>query len=286
MKGIEVPPERAPSMIDEYPVLAVAAQDLRGHLRFENVSFAHRQDKNVLSDITLEILPGQRVALVGPSGGGKSTLLSLMLRLHDPQSGRVLLDDRDLREYQVESLRQQISVVLQDSMLFAVSVRDNIAYGRLDADDADVEQAARLANAHEFISRLPEGYATVLGERGATLSGGQLQRIAIARATIRKSPIMLLDEPTAGLDNVNRCDVEAALEQCTRGRTTVLVSHDLHVMPEMDRIFYIDHGRVLESGSHDELMMRGELYYRLYRHRATEAGESPPVLLAGVGAAG
>jgi ATP-binding cassette subfamily B protein len=177
-------------------------------------------------------------------------------------------------------------MVLQDSVLFAVSIRDNIAYGNLQAGANEVEQAASLANAHEFIIALPEGYDTVVGERGATLSGGQLQRIAIARAVIRQAPIMLLDEPTQGLDNLNRREVDAALDRCTRGRTTLLASHDLLASRDYDRLLVIDHGGIVECGSHDELMQQQGYYRRLYLHQFREQqgdGENParPSLVSG-----
>jgi ATP-binding cassette subfamily B protein len=227
--------------------------------------------RSVLDGLTLEIPAGSRAAIVGPSGIGKSTVAGLLLRLYDPQAGRVLIDGQDVRSFTLESLRRQIGVVLQDSLLFAVSVRENIAYGRPGATDAEVEAAARLANAHEFVSAMPQGYDTVLGERGVTLSGGQRQRIAIARTAVRDAPILLLDEPTTGLDEENQRVVMAALERVAAGRTTVFVTHDLTLAARADVIFYLDGGRVAESGSHQQLLARGGLYAGMYRLQSLRA---------------
>jgi len=192
----------------------------------------------------------------------------LILRLYDPLGGRVLVDDRDIRGYTLASLRSQISVVLQDSVLFAASVRDNIAYGCPQASAEDIEAAARLANAHEFIQAMSQGYETVVGERGVTLSGGQRQRIAIARAAIRKAPILLLDEPTTGLDEENQRMVLEALDRLAQGRTTLVVSHDLQTAARADLILYLDHGQLLEAGSHADLMQANGRYAALFQLQA------------------
>lgn len=260
--------ERVLEILDSVPDItdrpdAVDAKAIEGRIRFEGVSFGYGR-RRALSAIDFEVAPGQRVALVGPSGGGKSTILALLLRLYDPGGGRVSIDDRDLREYRIDSLRQQFSMVLQESVLFAVSIRDNIAYGNLDAAPEAVEAAARLANAHDFIMELPAGYDTVIGERGATLSGGQKQRIAIARAVIREAPIMILDEPTVGLDNANREEIVDALDRCTQGKTTLLVTHDLLSSRDYDRILVIRDRGIAEAGSHEELMAHDGYYRRLY----------------------
>jgi ATP-binding cassette subfamily B protein len=261
--------ERVLDVLDAVPEVrdvrgAIVAPPFCGAVRFENVSFAYEPGKPILRQLSFTANPGQHVALVGPSGGGKSTLVSLLLRLYDPIEGSVAIDGIDLRSYQLQSLRQQISIVLQESVLFAASVQDNIAYGRLGATRAEIEQAARLANAHDFILDLPEGYDTVLGERGATLSGGQRQRIAIARAAVRHAPIVILDEPTTGLDNENERAVTEALERLTQGCTTFWISHNLRATETADLILYIEAGRVLEQGTHTELIRLGGRYAALY----------------------
>ncbi|MBD2168349.1 ABC transporter ATP-binding protein [Calothrix membranacea FACHB-236] len=262
--------ERVVEILDYEPHVkdlprAKPAHPFFGTVRFENVFFGYHTGKNILKDINLIVQPGQQIAIVGASGGGKSTLLSLILRLYDPEIGRILIDGQDIREYTLNSLRQQISVVLQDSVLFAVSVRENIAYGKLGATDIEVEQAAKLANAHEFIMKLPQGYDTILGDRGGTLSGGQRQRIAIARAAIRQAPIVILDEPTTGLDKKSEYIVNAALAKLTEGCTTFIISHNLKAVENADMILYIEDGSILEQGTHAELLRLGGFYSTLYR---------------------
>ncbi|HBB33750.1 MAG TPA: protein tyrosine phosphatase [Cyanobacteria bacterium UBA8803] len=262
--------ERIIDLLDTVPDIqdlrgAIEAPPFQGAVRFCNVSFAYNPAKGILQNLNFEVQPGQRVALVGPSGGGKSTLVSLLLRLYDPLEGQILIDEHDLREYKLESLRRQISIVLQDSVLFATTVRDNIAYGSLGATDPQIFAAARLANAHDFIMALPQGYDTILGERGATLSGGQRQRIAIARAAVRKAPIVILDEPTVGLDNENEQAVTEALERLTQNCTTFLITHDLTTSQQADQILYIEGGKILERGTHSELMSLGGRYTTLYQ---------------------
>ncbi|NJM73337.1 MAG: ABC transporter ATP-binding protein [Scytonema sp. RU_4_4] len=254
---------------------AQKAHPFFGAVRFENVSFGYNTGGEILKDISFVARPGQLLAVVGPSGSGKSTLLSLILRLYDPQSGRIFIDGQDIREYTIDSLRQQISVVLQDSVLFAVSVRENIAYGKLGSSDKEVENAARLANAHEFIMKLPQGYDTILGERGGTLSGGQRQRVAIARAAIRQAPIVILDESTTGLDNASERNVNAALEKLTEERTTFVISHNLKTVQNADLILYVEGGSILEQGTHSELMRLGGHYATLYRLQSIVDDTSP-----------
>jgi ATP-binding cassette subfamily B protein len=274
--------ERIIDILDRVPEIrdakgAIEAPAFKGRVAFEQVSFVYSSDAKrvTLNNLNFEVLPGEQVALVGPSGGGKSTLVSLLLRLYDPIAGRILIDGHDLREYKLESLRRQISIVLQESVLFATTVRDNIAYGCLQATDAEVEAAARLANAHDFIMALPQGYQTILGERGATLSGGQRQRIAIARAAIRCAPIVILDEPTVGLDNQSDRLVNEALKRLTRQRTTFLISHNLPAVEHADRIFYMENGAILEQGTHEELIRRSGRYARLYGSQSGQDLQEP-----------
>jgi ATP-binding cassette, subfamily B, bacterial len=259
--------EREPEIRD-HPE-AVAAPRLCGRVRFDDVTFAYEPGRPVLEHVDLEAEPGERMALVGSSGSGKSTLVNLLLHLYEPQAGRVLVDGRDVREYTLESLRSQIAVVLQDTLLFAASVRENIAYGNPEAPPEEVEKAALLANAHNFIQALPDGYETVIGERGVTLSGGQRQRIAIARAAIRRAPVLILDEPTTGLDDQNARQVTDALENLATAATTFLVTHDLRLVAHADHIVYLEDGRVVERGSHEGLMRSGGRYASLVRLGAT-----------------
>lgn len=246
--------ERTPDVVDRPG--AVAAPDLRGAVRFERVTFAYERDQPVLREVDFEVAPGQRVAVVGPSGSGKSTLAGLILRLHDPVSGRVRVDGRDIRDYTVASLRAQVAVLLQDALLFATSVRDNIAYGAPNASGGEIEAAARLAGAHGFIERLPEGYETVVGERGVTLSAGQRQRIAVARAVLSRAPIVILDEPTTGLDVENERAVLQALDRLTADRTTFVITHDLALAATADVVIRLEGGRAAAvaapAGGRDE----------------------------------
>lgn len=263
--------ERIIDLFDIVPAVrdrpeAIEAETFRGEICFKNVYFAYDEsNKMVLENVSFEAKAGQRIALVGSSGGGKSTLVSLLLRLYDPLSGQVFIDGRDIRDYTLNSLRKQISIVLQDSVLFGTTVRENIAYGTLGASDEEIEQAAKLANAHGFIMELPQGYDTLMSERGSTLSGGQRQRIAIARAAIRKARIVILDEPTVGLDNKSEKTVNEAIARLTQTATTFLITHDLNASRDFDRIFYVERGQILESGTHSTLMRQGRHYAALYQ---------------------
>jgi ATP-binding cassette, subfamily B, bacterial len=272
--------ERVVDLLEQTPEVrdlpnARPAPPFGGAVRFDGVSFAYEPAQSVLKRLDLEVEPGERVAVVGPSGMGKSTLVSLLLRLRDPDEGRVLIDGVDIREYRLDSLRAQISIVLPDSLLFAASARDNIGYGAPDASVEEIERAARLANAHTFITALPNGYDSVLGERGVTLSSGQRQRIAIARAALRRSPILILDEPTNGLDRDNERAVIEALENLSQGRTVLMITHDLEQAAHADRIVYLEAGEILEQGAHAELLGRGGRYADLFRTRAERSGRQP-----------
>lgn len=239
---------------------AIPAPALRGEIEFRDVSFAYVPDRPVLSGVSLRIAAGERVAIVGATGAGKSTLVSLVPRLYDPSAGTVLVDGRPLADFTVQSLRDQISLVLQDSLLFSGTIRDNIAFGRPDATDEDIVRAADTANATEFIERLPEGYDTLVAERGSTLSGGQKQRIAIARAILRDAPILILDEPTSGLDAASERVVVEALERAAKGRTTLTIAHRLSTVRFADRILVVEGGRIVEEGTHTELLGRHGRY--------------------------
>jgi ATP-binding cassette subfamily B protein len=261
--------ERVLDLLDRTPDIrdlpgAVPAPALRGAVRFDNVTFGYEPDRLVLCRIEFEVQPGQRVAIVGRSGTGKSTLVGLLPRLYDPIIGRVMLDGRDIRDYTLESIRLQLGIVLQDSVLFAGTVSQNIACGQANVEQKSIEAAARLANAHEFIESLPHGYETVIGERGLTLSLGQRQRIAIARAAIRQNPILILDEPMMGLDEENERTVLEAIYRLMNERTTFLITHDLSLAAECDLILHLEAGHLVESGSHVELLRANGRYSTLY----------------------
>jgi ATP-binding cassette subfamily B protein len=238
-----------------------------GDIAFGRVSFVYPSgsDARALHDVSFHVAPGESVAIVGPSGAGKTTLFQLLMRFYDPQSGAILLDGSDIRALAIEDVRQQIALVPQDSVIFGISVAENIAYGAEHASDAEIRAAAAEAGADEFIRVLPEGYDTRLGERGSTLSGGQRQRLAIARAIIRDAPILLLDEATSSLDAESESLVQSALERLMRGRTTLVIAHRLATVLKADRILVMDAGRIVEQGTHASLVAAGGLYARLAR---------------------
>lgn len=240
------------------------APRFKGQIEFNHVSFAYDGGPPVLSDLNLKIKPGQLVALVGPTGAGKTTIVSLLPRFYELTSGEIKIDATDIRRFKQKSLREQISFVLQETLLFRATVAQNIAYGKPQASREEIVRAARLANADEFIDRMADGYDTMIGERGVTLSGGQRQRITIARAIIRDSPILILDEPSAGLDAESEKLVFDALGNLMEGKTSIVIAHRLATVRRADVIFVIDQGRVVEQGTHDELLDNGGLYSRLY----------------------
>jgi subfamily B ATP-binding cassette protein MsbA len=244
---------------------------LAGAIQFDHVAFAYDPAVPVLKDVTFSIVTGQFVGIVGTTGGGKSTIASLIPRFYDATSGKVSIDGVDVRDYRLQPLRDQMAFVLQDTVLFRGTVRDNIAYGRPDATEDEIIEAARLASAHEFIARMPLGYATLLGDRGLTLSGGERQRIGIARAIIRNSPILILDEPTAALDTESEKVVIEAIERLMKGRTVITIAHRLSTIRDADKIIVLDRGVVAEQGTHEELLARGGLYAQLHR---TQVGAS------------
>ncbi|MBD8873837.1 ABC transporter transmembrane domain-containing protein [Rhodanobacter sp. DHB23] len=265
--------ERLGELLAERPGIAEPAQPLalsrpvRGALSFENVSFHYpsRPDAAALHDFTLDVRPGETVALVGPSGAGKSTVFSLLLRFYDPQSGRIGIDGIDLRALRLAELRGAIALVPQETVIFSGSATDNIRFGRSDAGDGEVVEAARAAEAHDFISALPDGYAAEMGERGVRLSGGQRQRIAIARAILRDAPLLLLDEATSALDAQSEAAIQQALARLEQGRTTLVIAHRLATVQRADRIVVMDGGRIVAQGTHESLLAEGGLYAELAR---------------------
>jgi len=243
---------------------AIAISSARGAIAFNSVSFGYGEDRNVLRDIDLRIDPNQIVGLVGGTGAGKSTLFSLVPRFYDPTTGSITLDGRDLREITKRTLRAQIAIVLQDTLLFSTTARENIAYGRPDATEEEIIDAARRAQADEFIRQLPNGYASPVGERGGHLSVGQRQRIGIARAFLKNAPILLLDEPTSALDPTTESAIMDTIKELMRGRTTLIATHRLATIHGVDQIVVLEHGRVVEKGRGPELIARGGVYAKLY----------------------
>jgi len=246
------------------------APKFKGKIEFDDVSFGYDDEHEVLKNLSLKIEPGQVAAIVGPSGTGKSTLVNLIARFYDPVSGTVRIDGADIRRYTLKSLREQISFVLQEALLFHAPVWKNIAYGKPDAPRREIMRAAELANAHEFIEKMPEGYDTMIGERGVTLSGGQRQRIAIARAILHNTPILILDEPTTGLDAASEQAIMEALNRLMKGKTSIIIAHHLSSISHSDVIFVVKDSELVETGTHEELLAAGKEYAELYKLQVTD----------------
>jgi ABC-type multidrug transport system fused ATPase/permease subunit len=255
---------------------AINPRNIKGEIVFENVAFAYPGAPPVLTGVSFHIQPGQLVGIVGPTGGGKSTVVSLIPRFYDAKSGCVTIDGHDVRDYRLYALRDQIGYVLQDTVLFRGTVLENIAFGRPSATRAEIVEAARLANADEFIDRMPQGYDTMVGERGSTLSGGQRQRIGIARVMVRNSPILLMDEPTAALDSESEKLVIEALERLMKGRTVIMIAHRLTTIRDANQIIVISGGVVAESGTHDQLLRLNGIYAGLHRTQYEENAAKAP----------
>ena len=253
---------------------AAALGRCRGHVRFENVDFSYSGRTDTLTDITFDAEPGEVVAIVGPTGAGKSTMASLIPRFYAPKAGRILLDGKELGDVTLKSLRQQVSIVLQEPLLFSGTIAENIRYGRLEATQEEIVEAAKAANAHDFIERLPDKYDTVVGERGAQLSGGERQRIAVARAFLKDAPVLILDEPTSSIDSRTEAVILDALDRLMVGRTTFMIAHRLSTVRKADQILVVDRGRIVERGTHEELLAAGGLYTQLHNMQAGRRDEA------------
>jgi ABC-type multidrug transport system fused ATPase/permease subunit len=255
------------SIIPQKPNAKIPGK-LNGNIVFDKVCFSYESQSPILHNTEFSVDHGQRIGICGPTGSGKSTIISLIARFYDPTSGRILIDDVDISDFVLDGLRSQIGFVLQDTVLFYGSIRENIAYGRPGATDEEIIEAAKMANAHEFIIRMPHGYDSLVGERGVTLSGGQRQRIGIARAVVRNAPILILDEPTASLDSESEKLVMEALEKLMKGRTVITIAHRLSTIRDADKIIVVANGCVIEQGTHDELISTGKTYADLYNSQS------------------
>lgn len=262
--------ERINSILETEPDIqdapdAIKVNRLSGDIAFDNVTFSYVDGKKILDDVSFRIMPGERVALVGASGAGKSTIANLIIRLYDPQKGAVLIDRQNINQYERASLRQEIGVVLQDPVLFGTSIKENIAYGKSDATQEEIELAAKQVHAHDFIMNLPDGYDTLMAESGNTLSGGQRQRISLARALIRQASILIMDEPTSAVDAESQALIRDAMARLQQGRTILLIAHQFHTIRDFDRILVLKNGKIIEEGNHNKLMQLGGYYHELYR---------------------
>jgi ABC-type multidrug transport system fused ATPase/permease subunit len=240
------------------------APAFKGRIEFRDVNFAYKRGQNVLKHLNFVVEPGETVALVGHSGAGKSTLISLLLRFYDPQHGQILIDGTDIRQLTAKSLREQMTILLQDAMLFRQTVRENIAFGKKEATEEEIIEAAKRAEAHEFISQMPDGYDTMMYEGGDNLSGGQKQRINIARAIIRNTPIVILDEPVTGLDAKAEAKVNLAIQHLTRGKTTFIIAHKFSTIVNADKIIMLEEGQLAHLGTHEQLLRQSPPYRELY----------------------